>query len=190
MEAQADRPAPTTVSVGRSWAAGPGAADVTVELTRTPALDPFTGLVPGRTVEVWHARRQGAGWLVQAGPVQVQALYPSDRGAPAAVRAWVVRLLACDPHGAAALQAQADLFGPADLAAAPCRQRGRWSVGAAAGFDAAADPQPYVAAFGPDVNAWARLVPVQGPRTGFAVVVAPLGDAWRVLGTDPTDAGH
>ena len=32
---------------------------------------------------------------------------------------------------------------------------------------------------------WARLVPVQGPRTRFSVVVGPLGDAWRVLGTDP-----
>jgi hypothetical protein len=42
-----------------------------------------------------------------------------------------------------------------------------------------------VAAFGPEVGAWARLVPVQGPRSRFSVVVGPLGDAWRVLGTDP-----
>jgi hypothetical protein len=27
-------------------------------------------------------------------------------------------------------------------------------------------------------------VPVQGPKTRFTAVVAPLGDTWRVLGTD------
>ena len=37
----------------------------------------------------------------------------------------------------------------------------------------------------PEVGAWARLVPVQGPGTRFSVVVGPLGDGWRVLGTDP-----
>jgi hypothetical protein len=58
-------------------------------------------------------------------------------------------------------------------------------VAAPEGFDAAVEPEPYVAAFGPEVGAWARLVPVQGPRTGFAVVVGPVGDGWRVLGTDP-----
>ena len=52
------------------------------------------------------------------------------------------------------------------------------------GFDAAVEPEAYVAAFGPEVGSWARLVPVQGPRSRFSVVVGPLGDAWRVLGTD------
>ena len=44
-----------------------------------------------------------------------------------------------------------------------------------------------MAAFGPEVGSWARLVPVQGPGTRFSVVVGPLGDAWRVLGTDPVN---
>ena len=65
------------------------------------------------------------------------------------------------------------------------RERGRWTVAAPEGFDAAVEPQAYVAAFGPEVGAWARLVPVQGPRSRFSVVVGPLGDAWGVLGTDP-----
>ncbi len=51
------------------------------------------------------------------------------------------------------------------------------------------NPQPYLSTFGPEVQTWARLVPVQGPKTRFAVVVAPLGDAWRVLGVDPASAG-
>jgi hypothetical protein len=160
--------------------------DVTVELTHPPAIDPFAGLVPARTVEVWRARSEGGGWRVVADPVSVRADLPSDRRAPDAVTAWVQRLVGCDRQGAAALQAGGQLYGPADLAEAPCRLRGRWTVAGPQRFDQAAEPEPYVAAFGPEVGSWARLVPVQGPGTRFHVVVGPLGDAWRVLGTDPS----
>ncbi|HJU03239.1 MAG TPA: hypothetical protein VJ966_18745, partial [Actinomycetes bacterium] len=102
-----------------------------------------------------------------------------------AVTAWVERLLGCDPKGAAAWQAGAELYGAADLPELPCRARGRWTVAAPRSFDAAVEPEAYVAAFGPEVGAWARLVPVQGPGARFSVVVGPVGDAWRVLGTDP-----
>jgi hypothetical protein len=117
--------------------------------------------------------------------VSVRADLPGDDRAPQAVSAWVERLLDCDRAGAAGLQAGAELYGPADLAERPCAERGRWTVAAPEGFDAAVEPEAYVAAFGPEVGAWARLVPVQGPGTRFSVVVGPLGDAWRVLGTDP-----
>jgi hypothetical protein len=187
--AQADRLAVSGVRVGGERPAGGGAVDVTVEATHPAGVDPFVGLTPGRTVETWRARHQRDGWRVAADPVRSRALLPSDRGAPAAVSAWVGRLLGCDPRGAAALQA-GDLYGPASLAAAPCAERGRWTVAAARGFDAATDPQPYVAAFGPEVAGWARLVPVQGPHTRFSAVVAPVGDAWRVLGTDPMQASR
>jgi hypothetical protein len=159
--------------------------DVTVELTHPPAIDPFAGLVPARTVEVWRARSEGGGWRVAADPVSVRADLPSDRRAPDAVTAWVQRLIGCDRQGAAALQAAGELYGPADLAEAPCRLRGRWTVAGPQRFDQAAEPEAYVAAFGPEVGSWARLVPVQGPGTRIHVVVGPLGDAWRVLGTDP-----
>jgi hypothetical protein len=158
---------------------------VTVTLSRPAAIDPFAGLVPARTVERWRASRQDGRWRVAADPVSVRAELPGDDRAPEAVSAWVERLLGCDPRGAARLQAAAELYGPAGLAALPCRERGRWTVAAPEGFDAAVEPQPYLAAFGPEVGAWARLVPVQGPRTRFSVVVGPVGDGWRVLGTDP-----
>ena len=183
--AQADRARVTAV---RAWAerrAGDGRAEVTVTLGHPAAIDPFTGLVPARTVEVWRASRQDGRWRVAADPVSVRAELPGDDRAPEAVSAWVERLLGCDPAGAAGLQAGAELYGPADLAELPCTERGRWTVAAPEGFDAAVEPQAYVAAFGPEVGAWARLVPVQGPRSRFSVVVGPLGDAWRVLGTDP-----
>jgi hypothetical protein len=137
---------------------------------------------------VWPASRQDGRWRVAADPVSVRAQLPGDDRAPEAVTAWVQRLLACDRQGAAGLQAGSELYGPADLAQLPCRERGRWTVAAPEGFDAAVEPEGYVAAFGPEVGSWARLVPVQGPGTRFSVVVGPLGDAWRVLGTDPVKA--
>ena len=120
--------------------------------------------------------------------MSARADLPADDRAPEAVTAWVQELLGCDRQGAAGLQAGTELYGPADLAQLPCQERGRWTVAAPEGFDAAVEPEAYVAAFGPEVGSWARLVPVQGPRTRFSVVVGPLGDAWRVLGTDPIDA--
>jgi hypothetical protein len=186
--AQADRAEVTAVRVGRERRAGNARADVTVTLSHPPAIDPFAGLVPARTLEVWRASRQGGRWRVAADPVSARADLPGDDRAPEAVTAWVERLLGCDRQGAAALQAGPELYGPADLAERPCQERGRWTVAAPEGFDAAVEPEAYVAAFGPDVGGWARLVPVQGPRTRFSVVVGPLGDAWRVLGTDPVPA--
>jgi len=183
--AQADRTVVTGVRVDAARPAGRRVMDVTVQLTHPAAIDPFAGLVPARTVEVWRARSEDGGWRVAADPVSVRADLPSDRRAPDAVTAWVQRLVGCDRQGATALQVGADLYGPADLAEAPCKQRGRWTVGVPQRFDEAAEPEAYVAAFGPEVSSWARLVPVQGPRTRFNVVVGPLGDAWRVLGTDP-----
>ncbi len=183
--AQADRAPVTAVRVGRERTAGRATADVTVTLAHPAAIDPFAGLVPARTVEVWRASRQDGRWRVAAEPVSLRAQLPGDDRAPEAVSAWVERLLDCDRPGAADLQAGAELYGPADLAELPCTERGRWTVAAPEGFDAAVEPEAYVAAFGPEVGAWARLVPVQGPRTRFSVVVGPLGDAWRVLGTDP-----
>ena len=186
--AQADRAQVTAVRVGRQRRAGAGVVEVTVTLAHPPAIDPFAGLVPGRTVEVWRASHQDGRWRVAAEPVSARAELPGDDRAPGAVTAWVQRLLGCDRQGAAALQAGAGLYGPADLAELPCRERGRWTVAAPQGFDAAVEPEAYVAAFGPEVGSWARLVPVQGPGTRFSVVVGPLGDAWRVLGTDPVQS--
>jgi hypothetical protein len=183
--AQADRTVVTGVRVGAARPAGRRATDITVELTHPAAIDPFAGLVPARTVEVWRARSEDGGWRVAADPVSVRADLPSDQRAPDAVTAWVQRLIGCDRQGAAALQAGNELYGPADLAEAPCKQRGRWTVAAPRRFEEAAEPEAYVAAFGPEVGSWARLVPVQGPDARFHVVVGPLGDAWRVLGTDP-----
>jgi hypothetical protein len=185
---QADRAEVTAVRFGSQRRVGAGAVDVTVALTHPAAIDPFAGLVPARTVEVWRASRQGGRWRVAADARSGRADLPSDDRAAGAVTAWVQRLLGCDRRAAAALQVGPELYGPAGLAEAPCRERGRWTVAGPERFDAAVEPQAYVAAFGPEVGGWARVVGVHGPRTRFQVVVGPLGDGWRVLGTDPVTA--
>ena len=128
--AQADRSPVSAVRVGREHRAGGGRAEVTVALRHRPAIDPFAGLVPARTVEVWRASRQDGRWRVAADPVSVRAELPGDDRAPEAVSAWVERLLGCDRAGAAGLQAGAELYGLADLAELPCTERGRWTVAA------------------------------------------------------------
>ena len=153
--AQADRAVVTAVRVGRERTTRAASADVTVTLSHPAAIDPFAGLVPARTVEVWRASRQDGRWRVAADPVSVRADLPSDDRAPETVTAWVQRLLGCDRQGAASLQVGAELYGPADLAELPCQEQGRWTVADPEGFDAAVEPEAYVAAFGPEVGSWA-----------------------------------
>jgi hypothetical protein len=166
------------------------AVEVTAEVTHPPAIDPFDGLVPGRTVEVWRAHPERGRWRVEAEPRSVRPLLPADTSASAPVAAWLRDLAACDRPAAARLEAGPDLYGPVDLRAVPCERPGRWTAGKPRALDDAIDPRPYVAAFGPEVAGWARVVPVQGPGTRFFAVVGPLGDSWRVVGTSqPQEAG-
>lgn len=185
-EAQSQRAPVSGVTVGGDRRVSADTTDVTVELRHPAAIDPYAGLVPGRSLEVWRAHKEAGGWRVAADPVWAQALLPSDRLAPAAVNAWVGRLAGCDQRDAATLQVLPDLYGQAALAQTPCKLHGHWSAAAAQPFSAVSDPSSYVAAFGAEVSVWARVVPVQGPGgSHFAAVVGPLGDAWRVLGVDP-----
>jgi hypothetical protein len=55
-------------------------------------------------------------------------------------------------------------------------------VGATTALDDSHDVRAYLAAFGPGITSWGRLVPVQGPTSRFLAAVGPLGDDWRVLG--------
>jgi hypothetical protein len=180
--AQADRLQPVTFQVGAERPGPDGTVEVAATVTHKPAVEPFSGLTPGRTEDVWRARREGGTWRIDANPVKQEPVLPADDRAPAAVQAWVAKLLACDQAGATGLEAGGERYGPTGFAGLPCERRGEWTVDRAIGFERSPDPV-YVAAFGPDVQDWARLVPVKGPDSSFYAVVAPVGDAWRVLGT-------
>jgi hypothetical protein len=182
--AQANLVQPVTFELGasRPSADRPDTVDIDVAATHRPSLDPFRGLVPGRSRSVWEVRREAAGWRVGAEPVTFKPVLPADAAAGPVVQDWVTRLAACDTAGAASLQVGASLYGPAGLVRAPCDQHGTWTAGGAEGLDHTSDPKAFLAAFGPEVGAWARLVPVQGPGTRFLAAVAPMGDGWQVMG--------
>jgi hypothetical protein len=182
--AQADLTPPTEFEVGLSRPAFGGGERAEIEVTssQNPSLDATRGLVPARSRSLWTVERTAEGWRVGADPVSVVPILPPDGGGTTTVTAWVDRLRACDPPGAASLQVGAYLYGPAAYVRAPCERQGSWTVGDPTGLASAGDPRDLVAAFGPAVDSWARLVPVEGPGTRFYAVVAPMGDAWQVVG--------
>ena len=180
-----DRLVPLTYELGVERAAqvdGGEAVDIDVNATHEPALDTFSGLVPGRARETWRVWREDNGWRVDPDPVNAVPVLPFDHKAEDVVGAWVARLQACDEDAARGLQLSSLLYGPVQLGQAPCKERGPWQVGVTAKFDASPDNGTYLAAFGPGIGSWGRIVPVKGPRSHFFVAVGPLGDDWRVLG--------
>jgi hypothetical protein len=181
-ESSANRPKPLTLTI-TSEQPTPDGEEISVVVSRRPSLDQFAGYVSAQATQVWHLLREGSAWRVVAEPVaEDPALPPVVTAADVAGR-WVQASAACNRDAAAALEAVSDLIAPQDLLAAPCAERGSWTVtGAATTLDRAADTQAFVEAYGPDVGTWTRLVPVRGPRTHFLVAVAPLGDDWRVIG--------
>ena len=182
--AQVDQAQPVTFEIESSRASTErgGTVEVTVSATHRPSLDSIRGLVPGRSRSSWLVRREGDAWRVGAEPLSFLPLLPEEAGATDVVQGWVSRLAACDASGAAALQVNPSVYGPSGLVQAPCEQRGTWTAGAPVGFDRAPDPRAFLAAFGPEVGTWARLVPVQGPGSAFLAAVAPMGDGWQVMG--------
>ncbi len=159
-----------------------GSVDLAVDVTRNPSLDPFRGLVAGRSAETWRVRSEDGHWRVGAVPVASRPLLPPDTAAPDAVKGWIDRLSACDQAGAVALQVDATLLGPADVAAAPCQLKGTWMVDGPVTLDRGGDVQPLLAAYGQGAASWARLVPVHSTDRKFWAEVAPVGDAWMVVG--------
>lgn len=184
VRAQGNLAVPTGFELGPSRAVfgTPDAVEIEVAATHRPSLDPVRGLVPGRSRSLWRASREGEAWRVGAQPERAVPVLPPDADAAVAVSGWVARLQACDGPGAVAQQAGDYLYGPADFVQAPCDSKGAWKVGDPVGLDRTPDPKDYLAAFGPGVGGWTRLVPVDGPGSRFFAVVAPIGDAWQVMG--------
>lgn len=180
--ARADRPPPLTFQLAGAATTSPDGVDVSVDVTRSPSLDQVQGLVAARSTEVWRVHAEDGRWRVAADLVDARPVLPSDATAPDTVRRWIDRAVACDPVGAAPLQAGATLLGPADVAASPCRRKGTWTVGSPVALDRGGDGQALLAAYGPGAASWARAVPVTGPGGTLWAQVAPLGDTWVVVG--------
>jgi hypothetical protein len=162
-------------------------ADTAAVVTRTAlrtGLDEVVGLVPARAVGRWVAVREDGGWRVAYGRSRLEPQYPAEAQAGDAARAWVAARQACRR----AAEWDGGLVGSDRAARRLCRTRGAVAVGRPTPLpDDDPSATALTAAFGPDVYAWARRVPVTEPRA-LDLVVAPVGEQWLVVGATEASA--
>jgi hypothetical protein len=140
-----------------------------------PELSLTVGLVPSTAVATWVARAEDGGWRVAFSEAVVTPQWLPDTSATAAAGAWVTARTGC---GA---QARVALLGAGHLVDELCAAHGTTEVGAPLPLEPVESADSFLAAYGPDVFSWARVVPVTAPaRVG--AVLAPLGSRWRVIG--------
>ncbi|MGQ0803798.1 MAG: hypothetical protein ACT4PI_08045 [Actinomycetota bacterium] len=165
--------------------AGAARAEVATSLTLVPELDEIVGLVPARADATWVALAEDGGWRVAFEESSLVPRYPSEDDAPSAARDWAADRRDCRRGD----QYRGGLLGADALARDLCRAEGDITVGAAAALDPGAGAQPFLAAFGPEVFSWARVVSVTTPRV-LNVVLAPVGERWLVVGVvEPSPGG-
>lgn len=154
--------------------------DEVVTLVRfEPSLDQIQGLVAERARVTWETSDDGGSWGVDLASSTFEPLYPSDDAAPEAVRAWAEGHQDCGTPRTW----DGNLQGSPALAKRLCAQEGTVEVGPALPL-APVDAGPFLAAFGPDVGEWARVVAVTAP-VELRAVVAPIGQEWLVIGVLP-----
>jgi len=141
-------------------------------------LNSFIGLSPGRERQTWKGERFASGWLLEAEPVS-EPLYPKEELAGPPVKAWAEAVQACDRPRAESQQAVTPLFGRTTVSL--CGVSGPIAVAATGPLLEGAASTEIVAQYTADALTWARVVKVTSP-VSLNVVVAPLGEQWRVLG--------
>ncbi len=170
-------PAVTGFSVDKEVEDGTVAALV----EHRPGLDPFVGLSAARERQVWKVVKSDAGWLVEAEPT-VEVLLPDEAGASSAALQWARAVQACDRPAARAAQATDLVVGAATGPDQLCRTSGAVAAARAARTPGGPGTQPLVAEYGADVLEWSRTVAITGGPRPFSLVLAPLGDTWKVVG--------
>jgi hypothetical protein len=152
-------------------------ATVTTDVTTEPRLDEVVGYVPARAQITWATVGEDGGYRVAFADSTTAPVLPADDGARAAAQAWVNDEQACT----AGASYDGNLLGQPSLAGELCRASGSFTAGAPVGLDRFRDPSLVLNAFGADAPTFVRVVPVAGP-TPFQLALAPLGDAWEVIG--------
>lgn len=153
---------------------------VVAVVEHVPGLDPFKGLSLAQERQTFTGRKDGRGWLVDGDP-ETEPILPSDALAVEAATAWVGAVQACDKDRASQLEAVATLFGSADGAVGLCGKAGAVTAEGVVQLSAGVASTDIVAQYSTDALGWARVVRITAPAS-FGVVVAPLGDRWKVLG--------
>lgn len=169
------------IDPGSEGERGDRAGMVLAVVEHVPDLDPFRGLSLARENQTFTGREEAGGWLVDGDPA-TDPLLPPDPLAVEAASAWVAAVQACDQARAADLQAVTTLFGSAEGAVGLCGKPGPVTPGG--GVDRLSPgvaSTDIVAQYTTDALVWARVVRVTSPAA-FGVVLAPLGDRWKVLG--------
>jgi hypothetical protein len=144
-----------------------------------PQLDEVIGLVPAEAELTMATVQEDGQWRVRFADSRLEPVYLDDATAAADTRAWVARRAGCmpaDEYDGGLLGA-----GAASLAEQLCGAAEPVAVGAVRALTISPDADPYIAAFGPEVLDWARVVPVSSP-VELDVVVAPVGERWLVIG--------
>jgi hypothetical protein len=144
-----------------------------------PGLDPFLGLSETER-QTWTGVHTSRGWLVDGEPDRVFVL-PPDAAAATAAKAWLQAVQRCDQTGAGADQAVADLYGDVTKASGLCGSTGEIVTGAVGMLQSGPASSDIVAQYTTDALTWTRVVRVTAP-VPFGVVMAPIGDTWKVLG--------
>lgn len=153
-------------------------AEVLARLSLQAELDQLVGLIPGDAEANWVLVEAPAGeWRVAFTESRVDPVFLDDATASSAVMEWGSTRQSCQPQEDGDLA----LLGFPTLADPLCGATGRVTVSAPTRLEDAADAAPFLAAFGPEVGIWARVVEVQTP-IALRVVVAPVGDRWVVIG--------
>ena len=150
---------------------------VVTEVTLEPRLDEVIGFVPGRATATWTTVTEDGGYRVSFSDSTSEPTLPSDEAATAAAQAWVATRQRCEP----AATYDGNLLGQPSLADRLCDLAGMFRAGAAAGLESFRDPSLLLNAFGADAPTFVRVVPVEGPAP-LQVALAPLGEAWEVIG--------
>lgn len=150
------------------------------EVTHMPGLDGVIGLSAAKEIQTWRAQKVSGGWLLDGDP-RIKPVLPDDAVATATARQWAEAVQACDQQRAKQLQAVERVFGTADNASNLCGSSGVVVAGQATNAQSGPQTADLVAQYGPEVLQWARAVSLTVP-VPFTVVLAPIGDTWRVVG--------
>lgn len=168
------------IDQGQEGEKGDKAGKVTARVEHVPGLDPFKGLSLAREDQTFTGRKEAAGWLVDGDP-GTEPLLPPDPVAVEAATSWVAAVQACDQAKAAGLQVVPTIFGAAEGSNGLCGKQGPVASGAVERLVPGVASADIVAQYSTDALVWARVVRFSSPGT-FGVVLAPLGDRWKVLG--------
>jgi hypothetical protein len=151
--------------------------EVRADLILEAGLDQVVGLTPAEADSNWVVVEEAGEWRISFTQSGIEPRYLDDAAAPAAVERWAVQRQKCE----SVTEWDASLLGYPSLAEALCGSEGTVAAGTPGLLADAAESAPFLAAFGPDVGRWARVVPVDGAHP-FRAVTAPIGNEWVVIG--------